>query len=63
MIEVSITEIALFVWAMFATVMWLHTAEELRGARRMIRAMIEDSNVRNKIVGAYQEHVKAKEQA
>lgn len=55
MIEFSLTEIALLVWAVASTAGWMQSRDELRGAKRMLRAMIEDEDVRNKIVNAFSE--------
>lgn len=53
MIEVSLTEIALFIWAAIATGMWFQTREELHGAKRFLRAMIEDEEVRTKVIAEF----------
>lgn len=55
MIEVSLTEVALFIWAAIATGMWFQTREELHGAKRFLRAMIEDEEVRTKVVAGFKE--------
>ena len=55
MIEVSMTEIALLIWAVGTTAAWLNTRDELQGAKRFLRAMIEDADIRDKVVGQYKE--------
>ena len=58
MIEVSLTEMFLFAWAIGATGMWLQTRDELRGAKRFLRAMIEDETIRVKVLGEYEQFKK-----
>lgn len=53
MIEVTITEVALFVWAVLATGAWLKCREENKAATFFIRAFLEDEEVRDEIVADY----------
>ena len=55
MIEISMTELALLIWAVGATAAWMHSRDELKGAKRFLRAMIEDADIRDKVVGQYKE--------
>ena len=63
MIEVSITEIALLVWAGLATASALHYRAEERAARRFIRHLLENKDLRDKVVADFEEHMKELEEA
>ena len=54
MIEFSITEIALFCWAVLATAYALKYKQELRGANFFTRMLIERKEVRDQVVEAYE---------
>lgn len=54
MVEFSLTEIALFCWAVLATGYALKYKQESRAADVFIRVMIERKEVRDQIVQAYE---------
>ena len=55
MLEISMTELALLMWAVGATAGWMHSRDELRGVKRFLRVLIEEDDVRNKVIGQYKE--------
>ena len=55
MIEVSVTEIALFGWAMVATLYALKFKAERDMAARMMMKIIEDEGTRNEVLRKYKE--------
>lgn len=57
MIEVSVTEIALFCWAVLATAYALKYRQQEQGAKMFIRAIMEDDEMRNAIVSEFKEHM------
>ena len=59
MIEVSLIDMVLLIWAGGATGLWLSTRDELRGAKVFIRALLEDEHIRNKIVADYKERTES----
>ena len=59
MIEISLTELVLLLWAVAATATALHYKERLNVAKHFLRTMIEDEGMRTKVVGEY-EKFKAK---
>ena len=59
MIEVSLIDMVLLIWAGGATGLWLSTRDELRGAKVFIRALLEDEDIRNKIVADYKERTES----
>lgn len=58
MIEVSLTEIVLLVWAGLATASALHYRAQEGAAKRFIRHLLEDKDLRDKIVADFEEHMK-----
>lgn len=58
MIELSMTEFALLVWAGLATAVALHYRAESYAARFFIRKMLEDKGLRDKVVQEFEKHVK-----
>jgi len=54
MIEVSITEIALFAWAIIATGYALRFKHDSQMGRRFVQALIEDEELR-KLITEYKE--------
>ena len=50
MIEVSLIDIVLMIWAGAATGFWFSTRDELRSAKVFIRAFLEDEEIRNKVL-------------
>jgi hypothetical protein len=58
MIEVSVTEIALFCWAVLATAFALKYKQQERMSKLFVRALIEDEELRDKIVSEVKQHMK-----
>lgn len=56
MIEVSITEIALFCWAVLATAYALKCKQQEQGAKMFIRALMEDDKMRDAIIADFKEN-------
>lgn len=54
MIELSIAEIALFVWAAIATGYALKYKHEAHMAEFVLRKIMEDEKVRNQLVGEWE---------
>jgi hypothetical protein len=54
MIELSIAEIALFVWAAVATAYAFKYKHEAYMTEFVLRKVIEDEKVRNQLVGEYE---------
>ena len=61
MIEVSLVDLVLMIWAGGATGLWLSTRDELRGAKVFIRAILEDEEIRNKIVDEHKKFIARRE--
>ena len=57
MIEVSVTEIALFCWAVLATAYALKYRQQEQGAKMFIRALMEDDKMRNALVADFKNHM------
>ena len=57
MIEVSITEIVLFCWAVLATASALKYKQQERGAKMFIQAMMEDDKMRDALVADFKNHM------
>ncbi len=55
MIEFSLTEIALFCWAVLATGYALRYRQEARGSDLFIRVLLERKDVRDKLVAEFEE--------
>ena len=53
MIEITMTEFALLIWAVMATSLWLSTREETKRAKMFVRAMLENEELRNDVVANY----------
>ena len=53
MIEFSFAELFLLLWAVFATIVAVFKAHEVRGAKHFIHAMLDDDNLRNELVSSY----------
>ena len=53
MIEFSITELVLLVWAILATAFYVDTKREIRMANHFIRHLLDDDQERERIVGEY----------
>lgn len=61
MIEVTITEVALFAWAIIATGAWLRTKEKNKAAEFFIRALLEDEELRDTILADYKKFTAKRE--
>ena len=57
MIEVSITEVVLFCWAVIATAYALKYRQQEQGAKMFIRAILEDKQLRDTFVADFKEHM------
>jgi hypothetical protein len=57
MIEVSITEIVLFAWAVLATAYALKYKQQEQGAKMFIRALMEDDKMRDALVKDFKNHM------
>lgn len=55
MIEVSITEIALFAWAIIATGYALRFKHDSQMGRRFVQALLEDEDMRDRLIAEYKE--------
>lgn len=55
MIEVSITEIALFAWAIIATGYAFKFKQDSQAGRRFVQALLEDEELRNRLITEYKE--------
>lgn len=55
MIEVSITEIALFAWAIIATGYALKYKSEARGTDVFIKVLLENKEVRDDVVAKFEQ--------
>jgi hypothetical protein len=53
MIEFSLTELGLLIWAILATAFYLDTKREIRMAKHFIRHILDDDSERERIVGEY----------
>lgn len=58
MIEITLTEMALFVWAGLATASWLNSREEARVARKMLLLFIENKEAREQVLKAHEQFVR-----
>lgn len=57
MIEVSITEIALFCWAVIATGYAFKYKQQEISAKFFIKALLEDKDLRDNIVADFKQHM------
>ena len=57
MIEVSITEVFLFCWAVLATAYALKYKQQEQGAKLLIRALMEDDKMRDALVRDFKKHL------
>ena len=58
MIEISLTELGLFVWAGLATASWLNAREEARVAHKLLKLFIENKEAREQVLKAHEEFVR-----
>jgi hypothetical protein len=50
MLEITFTELALFVWGVGATCLWVDAKNDRDMARFVMRKFVEDEEVRNKVL-------------
>lgn len=55
MIEITLTEIVLIVWAGIATAAWLSAKDDARVSKKMLRLFIENKDAREQILKAHAE--------
>jgi hypothetical protein len=55
MIEVSITEIVLFAWAIIATGYAFRFKHDSQMGRRFVQALLEDEDMRDRLIAEYKE--------
>jgi hypothetical protein len=55
MMEISLTELMLLVWAVAASAAWWHMRDEERKAKFLLRAFVEDEKVREQVLRSYAE--------
>ena len=53
MIEITMTEFALLVWAGVVTSLWLTAREDAKRAKIFARAMLENEELRNTVVADF----------
>jgi hypothetical protein len=53
MIEFSLIELGLLIWAILATAFYVDTKREIRMANHFIRHLLDDDQERERIVGEY----------
>ena len=53
MLEITVTELALFTWAIVSTGMWFKHRESHRNAKLFLRALLEDDQLRAEVVADY----------
>jgi len=53
MIEFSMIELGLLIWAILATAFYVDTKREIRMANHFIRHLLDDDKERERIVGEY----------
>ena len=58
MIEISLTEIVLLVWAGVATASWLNAREDARVGRHILKLFIENKDAREQILKAHEEFMR-----
>ena len=57
MIEFSVTEIVLMLWAVLATASWLHAKDDARVAKKLLVHFIENKEAREQMLKAHAEFV------
>ena len=63
MIEVSIENILLLLWAGLATGSWLNARDEVRSLKRLLTIFIEDKDARQQIVSAHEKFMRERNNA
>lgn len=53
MIEFSVTEIVLMLWAVLATASWLHAKDDARVAKKLLVHFIENKEARDQLIEAH----------
>ena len=56
--EVTLTELALLVWAFVATSLWLDARSNAKMAQHILRVFITDADARGKMVAEYEKFEK-----
>jgi hypothetical protein len=56
--EVTLTEIWLFAWAMGATAMWMDARSDARIAKALLKHFIEDPKARARMIEVHEEVMK-----
>ena len=57
MIEVSVTEVVLFCWAVLATAYAFKCKQQEQEAKMFIRVLMEDDKMRDNLVADFKEHM------
>ena len=55
MIEVSMTEVLLFAWAIIATGYAFKFKQDSQNGKRFVQALLEDDDLREKVIAGYKE--------
>ena len=58
MIEITLTEMALLLWAFGMTALWMHAREDARVSKKMLRLFIENKDAREQIIKAHEEFMR-----
>ena len=58
MIEISMVELCLLIWAGLVTSLWLSAREEAKRAKMLVRAMLENEDFRNHLVADFNQQTK-----
>lgn len=56
--EITLTEMVLFAWAIIATGFWLEARQETRVLKHILRIFIENQDVRDNMVDAFEKFKK-----
>lgn len=57
MLEITITEILLFTWAVVATAMWFKHRDDARMAKGFVKVLLSDDDLREQVVIDYKRHM------
>lgn len=58
MIEITLTEMALFIWAVATTALWIHAREDAKSSKRLLVVFIENKDAREQILKAHDEFMR-----
>ena len=58
MVEISLTELVLLLWAGLATASWLNAREDAKVSRKMLALFIENKDAREQILKAHEEFMR-----